>query len=284
MVFLFDHRYGTYEGQTVAQANQGTLPTPSDEIHVDPCSTMMPRYWVQEAEVLDKRRSDSGWWLGFRDITSAVTERTLVASVIPPVAINNKLPLLNPTSSRGALLGSVLSSFAADYTARQKIGGTSLNLFIAKQIAVLHPDAIESPTTWGIGTVAEWLAPRALELTYTSWDLGGFARSLGYYGAPFVWDTERRLLLRAELDAALFHLYGLIDADVDHVMNSFPILADRELSKYGEYRTKRLVLERYEALAEAAADGTEYQTVLDPPPADLRCAHSESTRPVWIGR
>ena len=28
-------------------------------------------------------------------------------------------------------------------------------------------------------------------------------------GAPFVWDEERRFKIRAELDAAFFHLYGV---------------------------------------------------------------------------
>ena len=36
MIHHFDHRYGTYEGQTQAQANVGTLPRPSREQKADP--------------------------------------------------------------------------------------------------------------------------------------------------------------------------------------------------------------------------------------------------------
>ena len=43
--------------------------------------------------------------------------------------------------------------------------------------------------------------------------------------------------------------------------------------EHGEYRTKRLILERYDELAQATATGTAYQTVLDPAPADPRVAH-----------
>ena len=47
---------------------------------------------------------------------------------------------------------------------------------------------------------------------------------------------------------------------------------------YGEYRTKRVILEIYEAMAEAIRTGQQYQTRLDPPPADRRVAHPH-TRP-----
>lgn len=64
-------------------------------------------------------------------------------------------------------------------------------------------------------------------------------------------------------------------------MDTFLIVKRKDEVAHGEYRTKRLILERYDALAEAAASGTEYQSVLNPPPADPSCAHPESTRPEW---
>lgn len=91
----------------------------------------------------------------------------------------------------------------------------------------------------------------------------------------------RRELLRAERDAAFFRLYGIERDDVDYIMDTFPIVKRKDEAAHGEYRTKRLILERYDALAAAAAAGTEYQTVLSPPPADPTCAHPASTRPAW---
>ena len=41
----------------------------------------------------------------------------------------------------------------------------------------------------------------------------------------------------------------------------------------GDYRTKRVILEIYDAMAEAIRTGQPYQTRLDPPPADPRCCH-----------
>ena len=102
---------------------------------------------------------------------------------------------------------------------------------------------------------------------------------MGYVGPPFAWDIDRRAIVRTELDAAAFKLFGIERDDAAHILDAFPIVSDRDISRYGEYRTKRLILERFDAIV----TGTEYQTVLDPPPADPSCAHAESTRPPWAG-
>ena len=91
------------------------------------------------------------------------------------------------------------------------------------------------------------------------------------------------MLLRAELDALMFRLYGIERDDVDYILDTFPIVKRKDEAAFGEYRTKRLILERFDAMAEAETAGREYETVLDPPPADPSCAHPESTRPAWAG-
>ena len=114
----------------------------------------------------------------------------------------------------------------------------------------------------------EWL-----ELTYTAWDLQPFAQDCGYHGPPFRWEPERRFLLRCELDAAFFHLYGVAREDVDYIMDSFPIVRRNDEKAHGEYRTKRVILEIYDEMAAATAAGITYRTRLAPPPADPRVAH-----------
>lgn len=81
------------------------------------------------------------------------------------------------------------------------------------------------------------------------------------------------MLIRAELDAAFFHLYGLDRNEVDYVMDTFTIVRRKDEVKHGEYRTEHLILERCDALAEAIASGAEYQTILDQPPAHRSVAH-----------
>jgi hypothetical protein len=51
MLWHFDHRYGTYAGQTNKQANKGVLPHVEDANHDDPGYQIQPRYWVDAKEV-----------------------------------------------------------------------------------------------------------------------------------------------------------------------------------------------------------------------------------------
>jgi hypothetical protein len=57
-------------------------------------------------------------------------------------------------------------------------------------------------------------------------------------------------------------------------MDTFPIVKRRDEEKFnGDYRTKRVILEIYDAMQESIRTDQPYQTRLDPPPADPRCCH-----------
>ncbi len=71
---------------------------------------------------------------------------------------------------------------------------------------------------------------------------------MGYDGEPFRWDPERRFRLRCELDALFFRLYGIERDDAAYIMDTFPIVAKKDINQYGEYRTKRVILEIYDEL------------------------------------
>jgi superfamily I DNA/RNA helicase len=60
------------------------------------------------------------------------------------------------------------------------------------------------------------------------------------------------------------------------ILDTFPIVRKNDEKAHGEYRTKRLILEVYDALAEATRTGRPYATRLDPPPADPRVAHPDT--------
>lgn len=76
-------------------------------------------------------------------------------------------------------------------------------------------------------------------------------------------------MLRCELDAAFYHLYGIERNDADYIMDTFRVFKPREEAAHGEYRTKRVILEIYDQMARAAETGQTYQTLLDPPPVEL---------------
>jgi hypothetical protein len=138
---------------------------------------------------------------------------------------------------------------------------------LMNQLACPAPATFEEPAAWASAqTLAEFVVPRVLELSYTSYRIAGYARDLGDDGSPFRWDPARREQMRAELDGAMFHVYGLTRPETEHVLDSFFVLRKYEMRDHGEFRTRRLVLERYDAMAEAIRTGVPYRTPLDPPP------------------
>ena len=270
MIHQFDHRFGTYEGQSGAQANQGKLPELDHVAHADPWRVTLPRYWVAGNEVAARLDDawDRYWLLGWRDITFATNIRTVIACIIPRAAANHAFPLMmpSPDPQLGASLYANLSSIAFDYCARQKVGGVHLTFFTMRQLPLLGPKEYVVPARWIPSiTISDWLLPRVLELTYTAWNLKPFAEDCGDDGPPFIWDPDRRFQLRCEIDAAFFHLYGISRDDAAYILDTFPVVKQSEEREHGEYRTKRVVLETYDALAAAAAHGVPYHSPLGPP-------------------
>jgi len=279
MVHHFDHRFGTYEGQTDSQANQGKLPELDEAQHADPHRVSLPWYWVkaQEVETRLEGRWDWQWLLGWRDICRNTDTRTVIASLAPRAGIGHTFPVAL-VDGRGfshvACLYANMTAFVFDYLARQKIGGTHVTYSLLKQFPLLTPAAYDHPSEWFRNEpLASWLLPRILELTYSAWDLASFASDCGYDGPPFRWDDARRFLLRCELDAAFFYLYGINRDDAAYILDAFPVVRKKDEAAHGEYRTKRVILEIYDRMAEAIRTGVPYQSLLDPPPADVRAAH-----------
>jgi hypothetical protein len=267
MVQHFDHRLGTYEGQTQAQANVGTLPRLTPEQKDDPDYAVLPRYWVAESQV-DARLARKDWGkgrlVGWRDICRSSDVRTVIAGAIPRIGVGHKF-LLALTMHDAACLQANLTAFVLDFCARQKMAGTSMSYMTLKQLPVLPPEAYDKDCPWETGrTLTEWITRRVLELSYTAHDMAEFAADHGETGPPFRWDEERRFAIRAELDAAYFHLYGVDRDDVDYVMDTFRAFRNNDPDRFA--RTKKAILETYDALTDASRTGEPYRTALDPPP------------------
>ena len=61
---------------------------------------------------------------------------------------------------------------------------------------------------------------------------------------------------------------------VSYIPDTFSIVKRKDEATFtGDYRTKRTILEIYDALTDCQRTGTPYATRLDPPPADPRCCH-----------
>ncbi len=272
LIHHFDHRWATYDGLDTRDLTLAEKSNPECEV--------LPRYWVSDAEVRTQLagRWSREWLIGFRNVCRSTDERTVIVSVFPKAAVGHSCPLIFSESVDALLMGCLaasMTSFAYDYCARQKLGGINLTFGYVSQFPTLPPATYTSRAKWFPSErLDHWFLPRLIELAYNAWDIEEFAKDCGYEGPPFRWNEERRFLLRCELDAAYFHLYGIARDDVDYIMETFPIVKRKDETAYGEYRTKRVILEIYDAMQRAIETGQSYQTLLDPPPADPRVAHS----------
>ena len=274
MIWHYNHHYGTWptEGERPNSINM-----PSEDELANPDSCIMPWYWVPLAAVkerLVKYDKDGNvvwewkhnWMLCFRDISKSTNERTIIATIVPKQGFNNKTPIIFEESGilDGTIMCGILSSIVFDYVTRQKVGGKSMNFFYVKQFPVLTPEQIPSAMQWQI-------VKRVAELCYFNHDMDGWASELWdemneeqraelpQLGAqqPWIYDPERRAILQAELDAIFANLYGLNTEDLRYILDpedvcgkgcineTFRVLKDNEIRQYGEYRTKRLVLEAW---------------------------------------
>ena len=270
MTYQYNHRSGTFEGAS-SEKRPHRLPSPSEAQLANPDYATLPFYWVAEEEVDAQLDGvwDREWLLGWRDVTDArASARTVVAAVIPRVGVGHTfllaMPALEPRLV--ACLYGNLCSIPLDYVARQKVGGLHLTYNVFRQIPVLSPRQYARTCPWKRqATILDWLLTRVLQLAYSAWNLKPFAEDCGDDGPPYAWDSERRFQLRCEIDAAFFRLYGISRDDADYILDTFPVLERAEQREYGEYRTKRLVLESYDALAAASETGTTYRSPLGPP-------------------
>jgi hypothetical protein len=270
LAHYFDHRWASYDGSSPRAMTEAEK--------TNAAYLAMPRYWINATEVEDRLRGrwDHHWLLGWRDITRNNDERTVIASLLPYAGVGHTEPLILPNADPAATaaLYANLTTFAFDYVARQKIGGTHVTFGLLEQLPLIPPEVCNKPARWSPEqSVVQWLLPRVVELTYTAWDLQPFAQDCGFDGPPFRWDAERRFLLRCELDAPFFYLYGVDRSSAEYMLDTFSLVKEKDIERHGEYRTKRVVLDIFNALAEAVRTSRPYQTRLDPPPADVRVAH-----------
>lgn len=266
MVQAFDHRAA---GIVInpENLNRPAQPLPATpEQSADPAWLADPQFWVS----IDRKAfPDKGWVLGFKEITAPTNVRTMIAALFPSVGFGNKVPVLLPEGKHCDewLLAANFNAIAFDFATRQKVQGQTLNLFIVEQLPVIPPTAYARQ--FGPKTAAEIVREAVLELNYTAHDMAPFARDMGYVDAngevlpPFIWNEERRLHLRAKLDALYFILYGVFDPagpeksrdDIRYIYSTFPIVERQERAAYaGKYRSRNLALSWINALMAGQPD------------------------------
>jgi hypothetical protein len=277
MVQMYNHRAAEIV------INPANLHRPAQEVPIDSVRKADPaflpdaQYWVVTTDFkFDEMPSAV---LGFKDVTSPTNVRSAIAAFIPASGAGHTFPLLLPQAGcshveylrAASLLLANLNSFACDFFLRQKLQTQHLTLFMLEQLPVITPTRFADPLPPAFATamraaqlmnghhpqptVADFVIPQVLALSYTAHDLAPFARDLGYVDAagqvlpPFVWNDEERRARLAALDAVFFWLYGLGADDADYILNTFPIVREQDEKAFGRYRTRDDVLAALALLA-----------------------------------
>lgn len=257
MFHLFEPRFGGYaDGGSFGESAEAQLDNP----YWQPGA----RYWVPREAVLQRLPQEvvvQGWLPVFRMVTSPTNERSFICSIVPVAGVGNSAGLLLPRVDDPRLLLCLvanLSSLVFDYQVRLKLSGNNLNFHIVKQLPVLPPEAYSEADR-------HYVAQRVLRLLYTWHGLDMMSAACGGPARPYARGSETdRAELRAELEAWYACRYGLNRSEFAYLLDpslapelpgnaagasTFAILRAREKASWGEFRTARLSLAAYDALA-----------------------------------
>jgi len=299
MIHQFDHRWTTYSGSddyvpVTQEQKMDVKYTITPRYWIDKNEVLKRMASDNNSQSLSK------WFMGWRDITNPHTLRTVIVAIIPISGVANTMPLIifnnEKNKELNPLLFANLNSIILDFVARYKIGGTHINSFVIMQFPVLPPNAYSKedinfivPRVLELTYTAVDLIPFAEDL----WDSADVKMRMSFlqqrhgekasafekftmfntaklpentrlrdFLPPFVFDPDRRSLLRAALDARYARLYGLTRDDLRYILDpadlmgadypseTFRVLKEKEMAEYGEYRTRRLVLEAWDGEGE----------------------------------
>lgn len=251
MIQMYDHRAASVVVDESNWMRQGQTVATVSAQHQNPEFAAEPRWWVNKNEVIKTLSAEKNFLLGFKDITSATNQRTVIASAVPLSGFVNHFVIIqtDTQAAKTLCLLANLNSFIFDFITRQKIGGVTLNYFIVEQLPVLAPDFYSDKCPWNKKkTLEQWISERVLKLTCTSNDMIPLAGEAGFKPQVHRWkETERRALM-AELDAAFFLLYGIGREDASYILSTFSGVA-KEGDSVFQNTTEKMILSFYDEYA-----------------------------------
>ncbi len=253
MIQAYDHRAASVVIAAGNWVRQGQTEATTPVQHQNPEFVAQPRWWVEQTEVekvCGARIRPA--YLSYKDVTSATNERTMIAALIPHVAVVNSAPLMltgDGISPRQTccLLGN-LNSFVLDFAARQKVGGNHLNYFIVNQLPIFPPEHYAQRCPWDRRrTLETWISERVLQLSCTANDMKPLAEAAAFDPPVHKWSDAERAELLAELDAAFFLLYGIDREEMDYMLGTFSGMKVGE-QPVGMVSRRQLIQAAYERL------------------------------------
>lgn len=253
MVQAYDHRAAGVIVQDGNWVRQGQTEDTPLVYHQNPEFVVMPRFWVPEPKVMEFADKFPAL-LGFKDVTSATNQRTMISAFLPRVGLVNSAPFIIPGEAvkprRLCCLLANFNSFAYDFVARQKAGGLHLNFFILEQLPTFPPSKYDEQSPWDKKqTLEKWISERVLKLTCTADDMRPLADAAGFKEGVHKWNDSERAQLRAELDAAYFLLYGFTRDEINDVLDGFNGVVKEDEAHGGPGQTRSAILSIFDELS-----------------------------------
>ncbi len=252
MIDHFDHRAKTYD------SGHGNSAVWIEREFGDPAKAIVPQ-WRVLREHLPSKLGDrcDRYRIGFGDVANPRNERSFTATLIPPgVVCGHTVPtFVFPQGFEWCYLTwlAVANSFTMDSLVRRKLSSPHMTYTVLDGLPFPRPSLEDA---W-VRTVA----PVVLRLVCTSPEMTPYWNAMVTHGlvpptlegaTPVTALTapEERALARARLDAIVArHIFGLTRDELASLLGTFPVLQRRELRTFGEFQTKRLVLDAFDGAA-----------------------------------
>ena len=262
LIDSYNHRASSFEGideRNIYGTKPKTILSSLKDI-MDFSWHPKPRYWIKE-NIVKKRipkKWKSPWLISFRNtISSGADTRSLRLSLIPVFGAGNSLPIIYEYSGGDyplVLIG-ILNSIIIDFVVKQKVSGANLNYYIMEQLPIPYKENLTKEDI-------EFISSRVKGLSYTSSAITKSATEIIKDESSFkpILNELKRAEAKAEIDVYTARLFGLTRSEMSFILDdetkesehysetTFAALKSVELKEFGEYRTKRLVLEAWDKL------------------------------------
>jgi hypothetical protein len=254
MIDHFDHRAKTYA------SGHGNSAIWIEREFGDPEKAIVPQWRVLRENVPSKlgNRCDS-FRIGFGDVANPRNVRSLVATLLPPgVICGDKVPTLDfGVEGEWFYLPwlAVANSFTMDWLARARLTSPKMAFSLLDSLPFPRPTLTDS--------FVQAAAPIVLRLLCTAPEMTPFWNRMAEIGLvekvaegtipnSALVNPIDRALAKADLEACVaMKVFGLTKREVSDLMETFDVLRRRDQAAYGEYRTRKLVLDAFEALHSA---------------------------------
>lgn len=170
---------------------------------------------------------------------------------MPDLTIHSTAQVSGSIASTNDIISPARLSALPSLISAVKVNGMPLPIYRLKQARlVLHDEEMTDD-------IRTDLLVRLAECNNLNFDSNKLAMPDFNDMQPYIYNEERRAVAQAELDAIFAHLYGLTTEELHYILapedvcgkgcinETFRVLRDNEIRQYGEYRTKRLVLEAW---------------------------------------